>query len=115
MKKARPRVLVVDDEESLVETLSVLLKREGFGVISALSGSEAIEKLDEKPDVVLTDIRMPKVSGIDVLEEARSRESRTFRPCGDSLPKCWAISVQNGTSNLFFTGQRTWRALLRRR
>jgi len=73
VKKARPRVLVVDDEESLVETLGVLLKREGFGVISALSGSEAIEKLDEKPDVVLTDIRMPKVSGIDVLEEARSR------------------------------------------
>ena len=73
MKKTKPRVLVVDDEESLVETLTVLLKREGFGVISALSGHEAIEKLDDKPDVVLTDIRMPKVSGIDVLAEARER------------------------------------------
>ncbi len=73
MKKTKPRVLVVDDEESLVETLTVLLKREGFGVISALSGHEAIDKLDDKPDVVLTDIRMPKVSGIDVLAEARER------------------------------------------
>jgi len=73
LKKTKPRVLVVDDEESLVETLTVLLKREGFGVISALSGHEAIDKLDDKPDVVLTDIRMPQVSGIDVLAEARER------------------------------------------
>ncbi len=73
MKTSKPRILLVDDEESLVETLTVLLKREGFRVISCLSGSEAIEKLVEKPDVVLTDIRMPKVSGIDVLAETRSR------------------------------------------
>jgi two-component system response regulator HydG len=64
---------VVDDEESLVETLTILLRREGFNVISALSGGEAIDKLDGKLDVVLADIRMPKVSGIDVLAEARTR------------------------------------------
>jgi DNA-binding NtrC family response regulator len=69
----RPKILIVDDEESLVETLQVLLKREGFDTIAALSGSEAIEKLSESPDVVLTDIRMPKVSGIDVLAEVRSQ------------------------------------------
>jgi DNA-binding NtrC family response regulator len=71
--KTKPRILLVDDEESLVETLTVLLRREGFNVIAALSGREAIEHLDEKPDVVLTDIRMPKVSGIDVLTETRDR------------------------------------------
>jgi two-component system response regulator HydG len=69
----RPKILIVDDEESLVETLQVLLKREGFDTITALSGSEAIDKLNESPDVVLTDIRMPKVSGIDVLAETRSK------------------------------------------
>ncbi|MGD8699610.1 MAG: sigma-54 dependent transcriptional regulator [Gemmatimonadales bacterium] len=73
MATTKPRILVVDDEESLVETLSVLLRREGFNVISALSGVEAIDRLADKPDVVLTDIRMPKVSGIDVLTEARNR------------------------------------------
>jgi DNA-binding NtrC family response regulator len=73
VKTSKPRILLVDDEESLVETLTVLLKREGFRVVSCLSGSEAIEKLVEKPDVVLTDIRMPKISGIDVLTETRSR------------------------------------------
>ncbi len=73
MTNNRPKILIVDDEESLVETLQVLLKREGFDTITALSGSEAIDKLNESPDVVLTDIRMPKVSGIDVLAETRSK------------------------------------------
>ncbi|UCC49500.1 MAG: sigma-54-dependent Fis family transcriptional regulator [Gemmatimonadota bacterium] len=73
MEKVEPRILIVDDEESLVETLTVLLKREGFAVISALSGREAIERLDDTPDVVLADIRMPKVTGIDVLSETRNR------------------------------------------
>lgn len=72
MTNAKPRILVVDDEEGIVETLSVLLKREGFEVATALSGQEAIEKLSERHDVVLTDIRMPNISGIDVLAEARS-------------------------------------------
>ncbi|KPK79993.1 MAG: hypothetical protein AMS25_10515 [Gemmatimonas sp. SM23_52] len=73
MENSKPRILIVDDEESLVETLTVLLKREGFAVVSALSGREAIEKLEDDLDVVLADIRMPKVTGIDVLSETRSR------------------------------------------
>ncbi len=72
-----PRILVVDDEQSIVETLTVLLRREGFQVISAASGQEAIDKLDENPDVVLTDIRMPRVSGIDVLAATRDRRPDT--------------------------------------
>ena len=77
MKNDKPTILIVDDEESIVETLNVLLKREGFRVITALSGTEAIEKLEDAPDVVLTDIRMPSVSGIDVLSETRSRRPHT--------------------------------------
>ena len=73
MQNHKPKVLIVDDEQGILEALTVLLKREGFEATTALSGSEAIEKLSEKPDVVLTDIRMPKVSGIDVLSETRSR------------------------------------------
>lgn len=77
MSAAKPRILVVDDEQSIVETLTVLLKREGFDVISALSGQEAIEKLEEMPDVILADIRMPKISGIDVLAATRARNLDT--------------------------------------
>jgi two-component system response regulator HydG len=74
----KPRVLLIDDEKSMIETLSVLLKREGFEVLGALSGSEGIERFAEaKPDLVLTDVRMPKVSGVDVLEAIRQRDPTT--------------------------------------
>ena len=77
MSAAKPKVLVVDDEQSIIDTLTVLLKREGFEVVSALSGKEALDRLQDDLDVVLTDIRMPKVSGIDVLEAAREQRPET--------------------------------------
>ena len=74
----KPRILLIDDEKSMIETLSVLLKREGFDVLAALSGSEGIERFSEsKPDLVLTDVRMPKVSGVSVLEAIRERDPTT--------------------------------------
>jgi two-component system response regulator HydG len=77
VRDSKPRILIVDDEEGIVDTLGVLLKREGFDVVTALSGSEAIERLGHEPDVVLADIRMPNVSGIDVLSETRARRPDT--------------------------------------
>ncbi len=74
----KPKVLLIDDEQSMIETLSVLLKKEGFDVLSALSGTEGIERFAEaKPDLVLTDVRMPKVSGVDVLEAIREKDPTT--------------------------------------
>ncbi len=73
MSSGKSKILLVDDERSIVETLTVLLKRQDFDVVRALSGQEAIEKLDDSLDVVLTDIRMPKVSGIDVLSAAQAK------------------------------------------
>ncbi|MFV1986413.1 MAG: sigma-54-dependent transcriptional regulator [Gemmatimonadota bacterium] len=74
----KPKILVIDDEQSMIETLSVLLKKEGFEVLAALSGTEGIERFGElKPDLVLTDVRMPKVSGVDVLEAIRERDPTT--------------------------------------
>ncbi|MFQ5678148.1 MAG: sigma-54-dependent transcriptional regulator [Gemmatimonadota bacterium] len=78
MSKEKPRVLVIDDEQSMVETLSVLLAGEGFEVLSALSGAEGLEKFaDTNPDVVLTDVRMPKVTGVQVLESIREEDPDT--------------------------------------
>ncbi len=74
----KPKVLLIDDEQSIIETLSILLKKEGFEVLSALSGTEGIERFGEdQPDLVLTDVRMPKVSGVDVLEAIRERDPTT--------------------------------------
>jgi DNA-binding NtrC family response regulator len=67
-----PKVLVVDDEMSILDTLRILLKREGFDVHTAVGGQQGIDALTEvQPDFVLSDIRMPGVTGIDVLNAAR--------------------------------------------
>jgi DNA-binding NtrC family response regulator len=69
------RILVIDDEESILNTLEILLRGEGFDVAVCRTGADALERLAElAPDLVLTDIRMPGVSGLDVLAAVRQRE-----------------------------------------
>jgi two-component system response regulator RegX3 len=67
-------VLVVEDEESFVEALTVGLKREGFRVRVARDGVEALALFDVvQPDLVLLDVMLPRISGIDVCREIRTR------------------------------------------
>ena len=67
-----PRILIVDDEPSMREWLRIALKREGDVVVAA-NGREAIERLQSEPiDLLLSDIRMPDVSGVDVLRAAKA-------------------------------------------
>ena len=71
-------VLLVEDEPSFVEALVVGLKREGFRVDVAYDGAEALEKFATvQPDLVLLDIMLPKISGIDVCRSIRAKGSRT--------------------------------------
>jgi len=71
-------VLLVEDEPSFVEALVVGLKREGFRVDVAYDGAEALEKFEaSRPDLVLLDVMLPKVSGIDVCRAIRASGSRT--------------------------------------
>ncbi len=71
-------VLLVEDEPSFVEALVVGLRREGFRVEVAYDGAEALGKFSEvKPDLVLLDVMLPKVSGIDVCRSIRAGGSRT--------------------------------------
>ena len=66
-------ILIIDDDTSVLETTAVLLREHGYSVISCENAKDAMAKLREnKVDVVLTDIRMPEVSGIELLEEVRS-------------------------------------------
>ena len=70
-----PKVLIVDDETSILDTLRILLKRDGYEVHTAVGGQQGLDALREvQPDFVLTDIRMPGVSGIDVLNAAREMD-----------------------------------------
>ena len=69
-----PTILVVDDEQSYRDALAVALEREGFAVELAADGVEALERFDAaRPSLVLLDVMLPQVSGIDVCRELRSR------------------------------------------
>jgi two-component system response regulator RegX3 len=69
-----PVVLLVEDEESYVEALQVGLKREGFRVEVARDGFEALDRFDTvRPDIVILDVMLPRISGIDVCRQLRKR------------------------------------------
>lgn len=69
-----PVVLVVEDEESFVEALKIGLKREGFRVEVARDGLQALDMYDiVQPDVILLDVMLPKMSGIDVCRQLRKK------------------------------------------
>ena len=71
-----PLVLLVEDEESFVDALTLGLVREGFRVEVATDGVEALDRFDASPpDVVLLDVMLPRLSGIDVCRQLRSRSS----------------------------------------
>lgn len=66
------KILLVDDETAILDTLEILFRGEGYEVAVADSGPKALAALeDEKPDIVLTDIRMPGATGLEVLAHAR--------------------------------------------
>ncbi|MEZ5170959.1 MAG: response regulator transcription factor [Acidimicrobiia bacterium] len=70
---AGPVVLVVDDEQSYRDALSVGLEREGFSVDVASDGREALDRYERNPpDLILLDVMLPEMSGIDVCREIRS-------------------------------------------
>ncbi len=70
----KPKILVVDDEEIARKNLEHILQKEGYAVDTAPSGSKAIEKLEASSfDIVLTDMKMEKVSGMELLEKIKIR------------------------------------------
>jgi DNA-binding NtrC family response regulator len=72
------RILVVDDEESLRRILQVQLERRGFSVAAAKDGEEALAFLSESCyDLVLTDLRMPRISGLELLKKIRAEYAGT--------------------------------------
>jgi DNA-binding NtrC family response regulator len=74
----KPSVLVVDDESGILETLEILLRNEGFSPHVALGGKAGLEAIPAlSPDIILTDVRMPQVGGVDILSAARAHDADT--------------------------------------
>ncbi len=72
MSDYEPTILVIDDEMGILDTLKILLKNSGFQVETAQGGRAGVDALSSaSPDIVLTDVRMPDVGGIEVLEKAQ--------------------------------------------
>jgi two-component system response regulator PilR (NtrC family) len=68
-----PRILVVDDERSMRELMAIVLRREGYDVLLAENGRSAIDLLQREPvDLLISDIKMPDVSGVEVLRAAKA-------------------------------------------
>src|SRR6267154_1211220 len=73
-----PSILVIDDEQGILETLRILLKNEGFDITTAQGGKAGLEQLKgSAPDIVLTDLKMPGVTGIEILSAVRGQDPET--------------------------------------
>jgi DNA-binding NtrC family response regulator len=71
--RVKPHILVVDDEPNLRKVLRSLLEQSGYGTTTAASGSEALELVrSQDPDLVLTDVRMPGMDGLELLRELQA-------------------------------------------
>lgn len=68
------KILLVDDEQDIVEFLKYNLQQEKFEVIVGYNGEEALEKLLEKPDLIILDIMMPKLDGFEVCRRIRGKK-----------------------------------------
>jgi DNA-binding NtrC family response regulator len=74
----KPSVLVIDDESGILDTLRILLKKEGFEVLTAQGGKPGLDQIRSGTyDIVLSDVRMPQVTGIDILNAAREQDPMT--------------------------------------
>ncbi len=74
----KPSVLIIDDESGILDTLRILLKNEGFTAHVALGGKQGLEQIAAlSPDIILSDVRMPMVGGLDVLTAARKHDADT--------------------------------------
>jgi DNA-binding NtrC family response regulator len=74
----KPKILVVDDEKDICMALNILLTKEGYRVMEAYNGEQALERLREEYfDVVMTDIRMGKMDGFEVLKQAQKISPET--------------------------------------
>ncbi|MDP4175572.1 MAG: response regulator transcription factor [Bacteroidota bacterium] len=75
-----PRILLVDDEPDIVEFLQYNLEQEGFDVITAFNGEDALRKVKTEPDLIILDVMMPKMDGFEVCRRIREDKSRVHIP-----------------------------------
>ena len=73
-------ILIVDDEKDIIELLSYNLAKEGYSVLTARNGRQALEMVKEGPDIIVLDIMMPEMTGLQVIQELKKEKSTASIP-----------------------------------
>jgi DNA-binding response OmpR family regulator len=102
------RLLIVDDDPDIVETLKKRLIKEQYEVSTAFDGEEALLKVKEdNPDVILLDLMLPKINGFEVLKEIREKHRDKWRPVIiisaknelESVKQCYDLEADHDLTN----------------
>src|SRR5690554_6901998 len=95
MKDSEPEVLIVDDEASVVEVVTLYLKREGFTVRQAVDGKAALEALSvRKPALVVLDLMLPRIDGLEIMRWLRSEP-------GEAVPVIMLTARSQETDRIY--------------
>ncbi len=97
------KILIIEDDKILSRAISIALKDAGLEVVTAFDGEEGLEKANsEKPDLILLDLIMPKISGEEVLKKIRAKSNvpimiATVKEDPETIARC----LENGASGYF--------------
>jgi DNA-binding response OmpR family regulator len=91
-------ILVIDDDENLRDTIVLMLERDGFRPLQAADGKTGLDKaLVHKPDLILVDLRLPKMSGIEVCKQLRASRMKTplivLSAVGEEMDKVLLLEI----------------------
>jgi len=98
------KILIVDDDKDIIEMLKKRLSQEGYEVVVAFDGEEALIKVKEdNPDIILLDLVLPKLNGFEVLKEVREKFKDKWRPVIiisaktelDSVKTCYRLEADH--------------------
>jgi len=92
------QILVIDDDENVRDTIAVMLEQEGFRVFCAADGAEGLNiALKQKPDLVLVDLRLPGLSGMDICKKLRASQMKNgiivLSAVGDEVDKVLLLEI----------------------
>jgi two-component system response regulator VicR len=91
------KIMVVDDEPDVVDLVKLVLESDGFGVVTAYSGKECLEKIEkEMPDLVLLDIMMPQMDGWEVFRRIKANDRTSGIPVAMLTAKTQSIDKMIG-------------------
>lgn len=93
------KIMIVDDSNAIRQSVSFILKENGFETAEAVDGQDGLQKLkDQKFDLIITDVNMPNMDGIEMVKELRATETHKFTPILVLTTESQASIMQEGKS-----------------